>query len=54
MWCTVKKLATLAVFREEIVTAAIHVDTLVSVAEAVVRRNQKFIDADGNHFEHLL
>ena len=34
--------------------AAIHVDTLVNVAQAVVRRNQKCLDADGNHFEHLL
>ena len=51
-----RKLATLAVLREEIETtcAAIHVDTLVNVAQAVVRRNQKSLDADGNHFEHLL
>jgi hypothetical protein len=34
--------------------AAIHVDTLVNVARAVVRRNQKCLDADGNHFQHLL
>jgi len=34
--------------------AAIHVDTLVNVAQAVVHRNQKCLDADGNHFEHLL
>jgi len=34
--------------------AAIHVDTLVNVAAAVVRRNQKCLDGDGNHFEHLL
>jgi len=33
---------------------AIHVDTLVNVAQAVVPRNQKCLDADGNHFEHLL
>jgi hypothetical protein len=31
-----------------------HVGTLVNVAQAVVRRNQKCLDADGNHFEHLL
>jgi hypothetical protein len=31
-----------------------HVDTLVNVAQAAVRRNQKCLDADGNHFEHLL
>ena len=51
-----KKLATLAVFREEIETAraTIHVDTLVNVAQAVFRRNQKCLDADGNNFEHLL
>jgi hypothetical protein len=30
-----------------------HVDTLVNVAHAVVRRNQKCLDADGNHFEHV-
>jgi hypothetical protein len=30
------------------------VDTLVNVAQALVRRNQKCLDADGNHFEHLL
>jgi len=49
-------MATLAVLEEEIETAftAIHVDTLISVAQAVVRRNQKCLDADGNHFEHLL
>ena len=53
---TVKKLVTLAVFREKTETAcaAIHVDTLVNVAQEVVRRNQKCLDADGNHFEHLL
>jgi hypothetical protein len=34
--------------------AAMHMDTLVNVAQAVVRRNQKCLDADGNHFEHLL
>ena len=51
-----KKLATLAVLLEEIETAwaAIHVDTLVNIAQAVVRRNQKCLDADGNHSEHLL
>jgi len=56
MWCTVKKLATLAVLREEIETAcaAIYMDTLVNVAQAVVHRNQKCLDTDGNHFEHLL
>ena len=62
LWGTLKdvvyrrKLATLAVLREEIETAcaAIHVDTLVNVAQAVVRGNQKCLDADGNHFEHLL
>ena len=44
--------ATLAVLREEIETsyAAIHVDPLVNVAQAVVRRNQKCLDAYGNHF----
>jgi len=48
--------ATLAVFREEIETAcaAIHVDTSVNVAQAAVRRNQKCLDAAGNHYEHLL
>ena len=37
-----RKLATLAVLREEIETAcaAIHVDSLVNVAQAVVRRTQ--------------
>jgi len=30
------------------------VDSLVNVAQAVVRRNQKCLDANGNHFEHLL
>jgi len=62
LWGTLKDvvyckiLATLVVLWEEIETAcaAIHVDTLVSVAQAVVRRNQKCLDADGNHFEHLL
>ena len=62
LWGTLKdvvycrKPATLAVLWEEIemACAAIHVDTLVSVAQAVVRRNQKCLDADGNHFEHLL
>jgi hypothetical protein len=62
LWGTLKdvvyrtKLATLAVLREEIETActAIHVDTLVSAAQAVVRRNQKCLDADCNHFEHIL
>jgi len=51
-----RKLATLAVLREEIETAraAIHVDSLVNVAQAVVRHNQKCLDANGNHFEHLL
>jgi len=62
VWGTLKdvvyrrKLATVAVLQEEIGTAclAIHMDTLVNVAHAVVRRNQKCLDADGNHFEHLL
>ena len=62
IWGTLKdvvyrrKLAKLAVLQEEIETAcaAIHVDTLDNVAQAVVRRNQKCLDADGNHFEHLL
>jgi len=51
-----RKLATLAVLREEIemACAVIHVDTLVNVAQAVVRHNQKCLDADGNHSEHLL
>ena len=51
-----RKLATLAVLREEIETAcaAIHVDSLINVAQAVARRNRKCLDADGNHFEHLL
>ena len=31
--------------------AAIHVDTSINVAQAVVRRNQKCLDSDGNHFE---
>jgi len=61
LWWTLKnvvyrrKLATLAVLWEEIETAcaAIHVDT-DNVAQAVVRRNQKCLDADGNHFEHFL
>jgi hypothetical protein len=34
--------------------AAIHVDTWVSVAQAAVRRNQKCLVTDGNHFQHLL
>ena len=48
--------ATLAVLREEIETscAAIQVDSLVKVAEALVRCNQKCLDDDGNHFEQLL
>jgi len=62
LWGTLKdvayciKLATLVVLWEEIKTAcaAIHVNTLVNVAQAVVRRNQKCLDNDGNHFEHLL
>jgi len=62
LWETLKdvlyrrKLATLAVIQEEIETAcpAMHVDTFVNVAQAVVRRNQKCLDVDGNHFEHLL
>lgn len=29
-------------------------DTLVNTAQAVVQRNQKCLDADGNHFDHLL
>ena len=51
-----RKLATLEVLREEIETAcaAIHVDSLVDVAQAVVRHNQKCLDANGNHFEQLL
>jgi len=51
-----RKLATLAVLWEEIETAceATHVDTLVNVGQAVVRSNQKCLDADGNHSEHLL
>jgi hypothetical protein len=50
-----RKLATLAVLWEEIETecAAIQMDTLINIAQAV-RRNQKCLDADGNHFEHLL
>ena len=49
-------MATLVVLWEEIemACAVIHVDTLVNVALAVVRRNQKCLDTDGNHFEHLL
>ena len=31
-----------------------HVCVLVNVVQAVVRRNQKRLDADGNHFEHRL
>jgi hypothetical protein len=31
-----------------------HVDTLVNVAQAAVRRNQKCLHAEGNHSEHLL
>jgi len=62
LWGTLKdvlyrrKLATLAVLQEEIETAcpAIYLDTFVNVAEAVVRRNQKCLDADDKHFEHLL
>jgi len=51
-----RKLATLAVLWEETETAcaAIHMDTLINVAQAVVRCNQKCLDTDGNHFEHLL
>jgi hypothetical protein len=51
-----RKLAKLAVLLEEIemACAAIHVDTLVNVAQAAVCRSQKCLDADGNHFEHLL
>ena len=51
-----KKLATMAVLREETETAfaAIHVDTLVNVAQTVVRRTEKYLNADGNHFGHLL
>jgi len=30
------------------------VDSLVNVAKAIVRRNQKCLDANGNHFEPLL
>ncbi|XP_053434088.1 uncharacterized protein LOC128576103 [Nycticebus coucang] len=51
-----RKPATLVELREEIerVCAAIEADTLVSVAQAVLLRNQKCLDVGGNHFEHLL
>jgi hypothetical protein len=51
-----KILATSAVLREQTETAraTIHADTVVNVAQAVVRHNQKYLDADGNHFDHLL
>ena len=44
-----KKLATLAVLREQIemACAVTHVDTFVNAAQAVVRRNQKCLEADG-------
>jgi len=29
-------------------------DTMFNVPQAVICRNQKCLDADGNHFEHLL
>lgn len=32
----------------------IQVDTWVSVAQAVISRHQKYLDADGNLSEHLL
>jgi hypothetical protein len=62
LWGTLKdvvycrKLATLVVIQEETETAcaAIHMDTSANVAQAVVCRNQKCLDADGIHFEHLL
>jgi hypothetical protein len=62
LWGTLKnvvyrrKPATLAALREEIEMSctAITVDTLVNVDRAVVRRNQNCLDANGNHFEHLL
>jgi len=62
LWGTLKyvvyrgKLTTLEVLWEEIemACAAIHMDTLINVAQAGVRRNQKCQDAYGNHFEHLL
>ena len=62
LWGTLKdvvyrrKLTTSAVFREETETACavIHVDTLVYVAQTVVRCNQKCLDADGNQSENLL
>jgi hypothetical protein len=62
LWGTLKnvvyhrKPATLVALREEIEMscAAITVDTLVNVARAVVRRNQKCLDANGSHYEHLL
>jgi hypothetical protein len=38
----------------EMACTAIHVDTLVNVAQAVAYCNQKCLQADGNHFEHLL
>lgn len=48
--------ATLAALREEIeaACAAIAEDTFANVTRTVVERTQKCIDADGEHFEHLL
>ncbi|KDR10798.1 hypothetical protein L798_14924 [Zootermopsis nevadensis] len=62
LWGTIKdvvyrrKPATAAALREEIEMscAAIPADTLANVARAVVRRNQKCLDTNGDHFEHLL
>ncbi|PSN45416.1 hypothetical protein C0J52_20841 [Blattella germanica] len=47
---------TLAVLREEIeaACAAIAEDTFANVTRTVVECTQKCIDADGEHFEHML
>lgn len=51
-----RKPATLVAVQErtETACAVTQVGTLVNVAQAVVRPNQKCLDADGNHSEHLL
>jgi hypothetical protein len=50
-----RKPQTLKTLREEIETsrAAIPVDTLATVASALVRQIQVCLQANGGHFEHL-
>ncbi|XP_074192260.1 12S rRNA N(4)-cytidine methyltransferase METTL15 isoform X5 [Rhinolophus sinicus] len=43
-----------AVFRNTGGAKKMYISTPLNVAQTVVHRNQKCLDADGNHFEHLL